>query len=201
MGLDAAAKPTRRSVDGVFKTTAVILWIGAALARKLRVVERSLRLERGRTVVEGHHDVGADGVLHRNRSLGREQELGTVDERAELNAVLADLGAHIAARFTSSAHRPCLETARVGEDRLGPAHELVAAAEVGDALGSGAKHQVVSVVQNDLRAGRLDLIGRETLHGCGGCHRHERGRVETAVRRGDAAAASLGRARAGKNLK
>src|SRR3546814_16973905 len=69
-------------------------------------------------------------------------------------------------------------------------------AELRHPLGTRAQHQVIGVAKNDLGAAGGDLLGRQPLHGAGGAHRHEGGRVDDAVRGGEAAApggAVLGR--------
>ena len=74
-----------------------------------------------------------------------------------------------------------LEAARIGEDGLVPVHELVHAAELGDGLRTGSHLQVVGVVEHDLGAQGGDRVGKQTLDGALGAHRHEDGRVDVAM--------------------
>ena len=101
--------------------------------------------------VELHLDVGAEQALDFDGALGRQQVRGAVDVRLEGDALVGDL------RELGEAHD--LEAAGVGEDRTVPAHEAVQAAEPGDALGTGAQHQVVGVGEHDVDAGGPQLVG------------------------------------------
>ena len=47
-----------------------------------------------------------------------------------------------------------LIAAAVGQDRAVPVHEPVQPAEPGNALGTGAEHEVIGVAENDVGAGR-----------------------------------------------
>ena len=60
------------------------------------------------------------------------------------------------------------------------------AAQLGDCLFTGAKHQVIGVGQNYLRPRFCYVIWENALDGALRTDRHEGGRVEDAVRRGDA---------------
>ncbi len=53
---------------------------------------------------------------------------------------------------TQPGQRENLETSRVGEDRSGPVHEPMQAAQLADQLVPGAQEQMVGVGQHDLRA-------------------------------------------------
>ena len=80
-----------------------------------------------------------------------------------------------------------LEAAGVGEDRMRPVHELVQAAERGDALRAGRQHQMVGVGENDVGAERPDRLGMHRLDRRRRADRHEGGRADVAARRRDLA--------------
>jgi hypothetical protein len=71
-----------------------------------------------------------------------------------------------------------------------PAHEAVQAAVFCDHLEPRAQPEVEGIAQNDLRAERLELLGRHRLHRAVGAHRHESRRIDRAARELEAPAAS-----------
>ena len=126
-------------------------------------------------LVERHHDVAADRLLHREARLGREQVLLAVDVAAEARARLV--------HGAVSRHREDLESARVGQHRPVPAHEPVDAAELPEHLGPGPQHQVVGVGQQHGGAGGLQRLDGLALHRRLRAHRHEHGCLHRAVQR------------------
>ena len=129
----------------------------------------------GDALVELHRDVGADAVgLDLDRAFGRQDVFGAVDVAGEGDGLFLDLG--------DAGQGHDLEAAAVGQDRLVPAHEFVEAAQPLHPLGAGAQHQVVGVAQDDVGAGRLDLIDRHRLDRGGGADRHEGGGADVAAR-------------------
>ena len=157
----------------------------AALGPGERAVDGALDLlARGGqrdALVELHLDVGAEQALDLDGALGREQMRGPVDVRLEGDALVGDLPE------LGEAHD--LEAAGVREDGTVPAHEVVQAAEPGDALGAGAQHQVVGVGEHDIDAGGPQLVGGDGLDGRRGAHGHEGRRADVSARRGDLAEA------------
>ena len=79
--------------------------------------------------------------------------------------------------------REHLEAARVREDRPVPLHELVQSAELAHELVAGTQVQVIRVGEDHLRVHRAEVGGVERLDGGERAHRHERGRLDGAVRR------------------
>ena len=146
-----------------------------------------MRRGKRRAFVEHHLDVGAEQALHLDGPLRRQLHGRPVDMRLEGDALLVD-----APELRQRHH---LVAAGIGEDRLLPMHELVQAAEPGDALGAGPQHQVISVGEDDVGAGRGDVLGEHGLDRGAGADRHEGWRADEAARRGDGAGARLAVAR------
>ena len=143
-----------------------------------RAVDGAARLlGRGRqrdALVELHLDIRAEQALDLHGALGREDMRRAVDVRLKGDAGVGDLAQ------LRQAHD--LEAARVRDDGALPAHEMVQAAQSGDALRTRPQHQVIGVGEDDVGAGRLELLGVEGLHG-GGCpHRHEGRRADWPTR-------------------
>ena len=57
-------------------------------------------------------------------------------------------------------------------------------------LGGGPQHQVIGVAEENLRAHRFEVVGGQGFHRSGGAHGHEDRRLNDAVGRSQAAAAS-----------
>jgi cyanate lyase len=79
------------------------------------------------------------------------------------------------------AHREHLEAARVGDDRVLPAHEVVQPAEPLDPLVPRVEEQVIGVAQHHVVAEVAHLGRREAADRGLGRQRHERGRAHLAV--------------------
>ena len=104
-----------------------------------------------------------------------------VDVALELDAVLGDAAQRL--------EREHLEAARVGEDRTVPRHERVQSADLAHERVARPQMQVVGVGEDHLRA-RLAQVARvERLHRRQRADRHERRRLDGAVRRGEGAGA------------
>jgi hypothetical protein len=103
-----------------------------------------------RALVELHHDVRVQRALDLHRDLGRQEQLVAIDRRRERDAFLGDL-----AQFAEREH---LEAARIGQDRLVPADELVQAAVV-STRPARAQPQVERVAEDDLRADLVSSSG------------------------------------------
>ena len=78
-----------------------------------------------------------------------------------------------------------LEAAGIGEDRIGPVHELVQPAERRDALGARAQHQMIDIAEHDVGAQRLHLLGVHRLDRRRRADRHEGGRADRPARHRD----------------
>ena len=75
-----------------------------------------------------------------------------------------------------------LIAARVGQDRPRPGHEPVQPAKTRDPLGARTQHQVIGVGKDHLGARGAQHAGRGRLDRGLGADRHERGRLDGAVR-------------------
>jgi hypothetical protein len=98
-----------------------------------------------------------------------------IEMRPELRAFFAD---H--APLGEAEH---LEAAAVGEHRARPADKPVQAAAARDQVVAGTEKQVVGVAEDDLRAERLEIGVAHRLHRALRADRHERRRLDHAVRR------------------
>lgn len=135
----------------------------------------------GRAFVEDHDDVGIQHLLDLHRDFRRQEELGAIVRRRELDAFLGDL-AH-------GAQRENLEAARVGEDGLLPVHEIVQAVMGLDHLQPRPQPQVEGVAKADLGADFGQRSGCHGLDRAVGADRHENRCLDDAVGQGQGAAA------------
>ena len=92
--------------------------------------------------------------------------LRAVDVTLELDALLG-YGAQ-------GGEREDLESARVGEDRTVPAHELVQSAELAHQLVAGPQMQMIRVGEDHLRVHRPKIVGVQRLDRGERADRHER---------------------------
>ena len=101
---------------------------------------------------------------------------------AELDALLAN--------FANRGERKHLVATGIRQHGTIPRHELVYAAQALEVIDSGAEHQVVRVVEDDLAIGAgcrvpgaeiFQLLGGERFDRCGCANRHENGCVNDAV--------------------
>ena len=90
-----------------------------------------------RTLVEGHHDVGADHTLGVHHVLRGEDVLRTVDMGTKLATFLTQL--------TDTCQREHLKTTRVGEDRAVPRVKLMQTACFSQNVKSWPQIQMVGV--------------------------------------------------------
>ena len=141
-----------------------------ALHRRARVV--AVHVER-RALVERQRDVRAQGRLDLHRGLGAHEPLRTVGVRAESNSVLVDrqdpLWRLASAALDLRGHRAVahgehLEAAGVGDDRPGPAHELVQPAHLAHLLVTGLDEQVEGVAQHHLVAEPATSAASQAAH-------------------------------------
>ena len=94
-----------------------------------------------RALVEGHGDIRAEGDLHIHGVLGREEMGRSVEVRAEFDPFLGDL--------TELVEAEDLESAGVGEDGVGPAHETVQASHAADEFVAGTQVKMIGVAEDD----------------------------------------------------
>ena len=126
-------------------------------------------------VIELHDHVGAEVALDVHHRFRREDVLRSVDVAAKLDAVFA--------HGAQALEREHLKAARVGEDRPVPSHELMQPAEIANELVARPQMQMVRVAEDHLRADVVQVVRVERLHRRLGADRHERRRLDDAVRR------------------
>jgi hypothetical protein len=157
----------------------------AALGPGKREIDRALDvLARGGqrdALVELHLDVGAEQTLDLDGALRGEQVRGAVDVRLEGDAIFGD--------FAQLRQAHDLEAAGVREDGTVPAHEAVQAAQPGDALRTGAQHEMIGVGEHDIDAAGSQLVGGDGFHRRRRANRHKGRRADHPARRGDLAEA------------
>ena len=86
-----------------------------------------------------------------------------------------------------------LVAAAVGEDGTVPAHERVQSAERRYGVDPGTLREVIRVGEHDVRADLVELSGCQALHRAERSDRHERRRLDGAVRRHQASEPRPGR--------
>jgi hypothetical protein len=101
-------------------------------------------------LIKGNGDVGAERLLHLNRTLRRKEVYGAIEMTAELRTLLVD--AH---QRPKGDH---LKSTRVGQDRSIPLHELVKTTETLHPLMPWAQVEVIGIRKNDLCAKRLQIF-------------------------------------------
>src|SRR5438034_1021052 len=111
-------------------------------------LERSLRrFARRRSFdafVEDHGDVGTQGELNFGDFLGREEMFGAVKMRTEAHAFVGN--------FAKFGKAEDLVAAGIRQNRAGPRHEPMQAAESANQFVTGTKIQMISVSENDFDA-------------------------------------------------
>ena len=127
-------------------------------------------------LVEHHLDVAAVGQLHVHDGFRREGVAVAVQVGIEHHAVFVDLA--------QSAQAEHLKAARIGEDRIGPGHELVQSAHLPDGLVSGTQVKMIGIGEQDRHAEIFGQVAlRESLDRGLRAHGHEYGRFDGPVRR------------------
>ncbi len=102
----------------------------------------------GDALVEGHDDVGAEGVLNPRRLFRAEKDFLFRHFMTKMHAVIGDL-------FFRQGKD--LETAAVGEDRFRPVHERMQAAGLLHQAFPRLQVQVIGIGEDDLRPGFIHL--------------------------------------------
>ena len=128
------------------------------------------------TFVEGHDDVRAEILLDADGTLGREAVRRAVNVTLEGHALIVDLA--------SLRQRENLEAARIGQHGIGPAHEAMQSAHLGDEVIARAQVEVIGVAQDQRSAEVFELGGSEGLDRSLCADRCEDGSRQIAVRGG-----------------
>ena len=126
-------------------------------------------------MVELHDDVGAQVALDAHHALRRERVRRAIDVAAKDHAVLA--------HRPQPLEREHLKSARVREDWPVPPHEPVQTPEIANQLVARAQVQMIRVAEYHLRAQLAQIIGVQRFDRRLRADRHERRRVDDAVRR------------------
>src|SRR5277367_3996149 len=113
--------------------------------------------------------------------------LGAVEVRTERDAFVGD--------FAQFAEAEYLKAARVGEDRSGPGHKFMQAAEFADEFVAGPQIQMISVGEQDLDAEVFEVLLGKAFDSGRGADWHERRSVDGTVRSAQATEPSTGRIR------
>ncbi len=125
--------------------------------------------------IEHHRDIPAERRLNFHRYLRRYESARAVDVILKVDAFLGDLA--------QLRERENLISTAVGENRPIPIHEIVQAAKMLDHIEAGPNEQVVCVSENDLRIQFAQFSRADAFHGTLRTHRHERRRIDHAMRR------------------
>ena len=175
MLMDAEERVPRPVAEGGLRP------LGPAHRQAHRARDLGLVRRQGRAFVEAHHDVAAQKPLDLHAALGAQMMPRSVHLAAEGHALLG--------QFAQVGEAHHLEPAGIGQDRVRPVHEPVQPAQPRDALGAGAKHEVIGVAEHDIGPERPDLLGIHPLPWRRRADRHEGRRADDAVRRRQAAGA------------
>ena len=160
--------------EGLFRiTTGAEGALGPAVGEQHRGL--GLRVAGGRrdTLIEHHHDVAADGLLHGDARFRREEERLAIDVALEVGALLF----HRAFRLEGED----LKAAGVGEHGPVPLHEIMDTAKFLKHLGAGTEEEVIGVGEDDVGTGCLEGLDRLALHGGLSADGHENRRLYFAV--------------------
>jgi hypothetical protein len=169
--VEAAPPPARTHVHG-----------------RLRIAARHMK---GRALVKGHNQIGAQFLLNRHGRLWGEKVFLAIAIGREHNALLRnfELGAHVTAGATldlihhmTMAETKDLKPPRIREHRPIPGHEVVEPAHLAHKVSARLKHQMIGVGENDGRACTLQLIRAEPLERRFGSTKNERRRLDGPVR-------------------
>ena len=129
----------------------------------------------GGAFVQRHGDIAVQQTLDLHGALRCQRVVAAVDVGAKGDALLI--------QASELGERHHLEAAAVGYDRARPAHEVMQAAQAGDAFGAWAQHQVIGVAEDDLRTCRGNLVGLQALDRASRANGHEGRRLDRAMRR------------------
>src|SRR2546426_2022646 len=105
----------------------------------------------------------------------REEVFRAVEMRAETPAFGGD--------FTQIRKTEDLIPSRVGENRMGPGHELVQTAELADEFVAGSQIEMIGIREDNFGAELLERFLTQALNGRGGADGQEERRFDRAVRR------------------
>ncbi len=111
---------------------------------------------------------------------GVQENLSPVYMTGKFDAVIADT--------VQCTERKYLIAAAVGQNRTVPPHQPVQVAQRFDRLDARTHQQVIRVGQNNLRAGIVNLLRRQSLNRAARPDRHKRRRLHRAMRGGQASA-------------
>ena len=109
-------------------------------------------------LVECHDDIRAEVLLDPDGALGREAVRRAIDVTLEGHAFIIDLA--------GLGKREDLETARIGEHGMRPAHEPVQTTQPGNDIIAGAQVEMIRVGEYERGTQFFDLCRRERLNRC-----------------------------------
>ena len=127
----------------------------------------------GQTIIECHHDVGPEGLLYVDGSLGTEEMRAPVEMAPKTHAILPN--------FAQSAQAEDLVPPAVGEYWAVPSHELMQSTQSTYGFMPRSQHQVIGIAEQNLHGKEAELIRCHRLYGGLGSHRHEDWRFDDAV--------------------
>ncbi len=125
-------------------------------------------------LVEHHRDVRTQRLLNLDGLFRRKGMLGPIEVRTENHTVIGD--------FAEIGQAKHLKAAGIGEDRPRPGHETMQPAQAPDPFVARPKIKMISVAKQDLNAKLAERLLRQSLHRALRPDRHERRRVDHAMR-------------------
>ena len=118
-----------------------------------------------RALIENHHHVRAQILLHTHARFRRQLDPIAVDRRSEDDALFAD--------FSEIPQAEHLESTAVGQDRPLPLHEAMQATQVPYRTIARAEHQMEGVAEQDLGTNSFQIFRRHGLDRAVGPTGHE----------------------------
>ena len=156
MGFDASVQPTDGALVSITQPVMVLEAPMAVGGHAFAEAHNIFGITGRRAIVKRHDDVRANIVLDFHRSLGAEINPRTIDDGSKTHTILT--------KSIDVRHRIGLVPPRVRQDGTGPTHELMTAPSPRDRRIAGAKHQVIRIVQNDLRSRLGNLVRPQAFH-------------------------------------
>ena len=127
----------------------------------------------GRTLIQYHHDIGAERPLYVDNAFRRETVRRSIQVRTEHHAVFVD--------SPQVGEAENLVSAAVGQDRVRPGREPVQAARFLDDAAARAEIQMIGIAKNYVRADLFEFARFYSFDGALCSDRHEYGRGNDAM--------------------
>jgi hypothetical protein len=134
------------------------------------------------TLVERHHDISSEGILHRHDRLRRKEMFRTITMGTKVDSIFRNryqfLWAIPISLFDLCSERKYLKSSWISQNRYIIGHKCMQSSEFPHRLVSGREIEVIGIREDDLGSDRTDHLSRHPLH-CRLCpDRHEGGSMD-----------------------